>query len=251
MTAITTRSETDGQRTSAPYVVVSCDTHIGPRLAEDLRPYCPEDLLEPFDAYGGELQERREAAAAAKGRVSFGGKQMGADWGVRLDNLQTPGHFDMHARMDDLDNDGVAAEVVFHDSQNGEPIPFQTDTLLLRSANINQDFEQLRAGQRIYNQWLADVCAVRAGAPYRPDALAHVGHRGSHRRAPVGAIRRAEGNQLPDPEAFPRALQLTELGSVLLCMRGPGGHACATMAGRAPVVGRTLVRCPSPSSKSR
>ena len=171
MTVTAANSEIHGRRTSAPYVVVSSDTHIGPRLNEDLRSYCPKNVLERFDAYAGELKARREAAAAAKERVSFGGKQMGADWGVRLDNLQTPGHFDMDARIRDLDGDGVAAEVVFHDSQNGEPIPFQTDTLLLRSANIEQDFGLLRAGQRIYNQWLADVCAIE---PERHIGLMHL-----------------------------------------------------------------------------
>jgi predicted TIM-barrel fold metal-dependent hydrolase len=145
---------------SAPYVVVSCDTHIGPRLVEDLRPYCPKELLDDFDRYAAELQAKREAAAAARKRVSFGGKQMGDDWGVRLDNLQTAGHHDMHARLRDLDADGVAAEVVFHDSQNGEPIPFQTDTLLMRTGGQDQDFDLLKAGYHIYNQWLADVCSI-------------------------------------------------------------------------------------------
>ena len=78
-------------------MIVSCDTHIGPRLGEDLRPYCPTELLDDFDAYAGELQEQREAAAAAKERVAFGGKKMGADWGVRIDNLQTLGPL-RHAR---------------------------------------------------------------------------------------------------------------------------------------------------------
>lgn len=171
MTVISTAPDSESNQTSAPYVVVSCDTHIGPRLVADLRPYCPTDLLGQFDAYAGELQQRKEEAAAAKGRVSFGGNQMGADWGVRLDNLKTPGHFDVHARLADLDSDGIAAEVMFHDSQNGEPIPFQTDTLLMRNANITQDFDLLRAGQRIYNQWLADACSVE---PERHIGLMHL-----------------------------------------------------------------------------
>jgi predicted TIM-barrel fold metal-dependent hydrolase len=171
MTVISTEADTNASQTSAPYVVVSCDTHIGPRLKEDLRPYCPKELLDQFDAYAGELQARKEAAAAARGRVAFGGKEMGDDWGVRVDNLQTPGHFDIHHRTADLDGDGVAAEVLFHDSQNGEPIPFQTDTLLMRGANITQDFDLLRAGQRIYNQWLADACSVE---PERRIGLMHL-----------------------------------------------------------------------------
>jgi predicted TIM-barrel fold metal-dependent hydrolase len=171
MTVISTETDATSNQKSAPYVVVSCDTHIGPRLVEDLRPHCPEKLLEQFDAYAGDVQRKREAAAAARKRVSFGDTQMGDDWGVRLDNLQTPGHFNMHARLHDLDTDGVAAEVVFHDSQNGQPIPFQTDTLLMRGENIAQDFDLLRAGQRIYNQWLADACSIE---PERHIGLMHL-----------------------------------------------------------------------------
>jgi len=171
MTVISNDVDSIVSQAHAPLVVVSCDTHIGPRLVDDLRPYCPAGLHDQFDAYAGDLQAKREAAAAARQRVSFGGKEMGEDWGVRLDNLQTPGHYDIHERMRDLDADGIAAEVMFHDSQNGEPIPFQTDTLLMRSANIAQDFDLLRAGQRIYNQWLADVCSVE---PERHIGLMHL-----------------------------------------------------------------------------
>lgn len=171
MTVTTTDADTAETRDHAPLVIVSCDTHIGPRLAEDLRPYCPAELLDDFDAYAGVLAEKKAAAAAAKGRVAFGGKEMGGDWGVRVDNLQTPGHFDMHARLHDLDSDGVAAEVVFHDSQNGEPVPFQTDTLLMRSAKIDQDFDLLKAGQHTYNQWLADACSIE---PERHIGLMHL-----------------------------------------------------------------------------
>ena len=146
---------------STPLVIVSADTHIGPRLVEDLRPYCPKHLLDEFDAYAGDLRAKREAAAANKEKVSFGGTKPGPDWGVRFANLQTEGPYDRHARLRDLDNDGVAAEVMVHDSQNGEPIPFQSDTLLTRGTGVEQDFELLTAGRHIYNAWLADVRGQR------------------------------------------------------------------------------------------
>lgn len=171
---MTVLSTEDGGRvgqTTEPLVIVSCDTHIGPRLDEDLRPYCPAELLDRYDEYSSTLRQRRAAAAEAKKRVSFGETQMGDDWGVRLDNLRTPGHFDMAARLRDFDADGVAAEVIFHDSQNGEPVPFQTDTLLMRGAGVDQDFGLLRAGQRIYNRWLGDVCTVE---PERHIGLMHL-----------------------------------------------------------------------------
>jgi predicted TIM-barrel fold metal-dependent hydrolase len=172
MSLTATDAEAPLAKTSAPIVIVSCDTHIGPRLVDDLRPYCPKELLDDFDAYAGELEKKKEAAAARRKKLSFGGNEaIGDDWGVRFANLQTPGHYDMHARLRDLDNDGVAAEVMFHDSQNGEPIPFQTDTLLMRGGGGDQNFELLRAGQRIYNQWLADVCSIE---PERHIGLMHL-----------------------------------------------------------------------------
>lgn len=175
MTATTTNTTTNTDaatgKGSAPLVIVSCDTHIGPRLVEDLRPYCPKNLLDEFDAYSGDLKAKREAAAANKEKLSFGGTKPGPDWGVRFANLQTPGHFDMHARLRDLDNDGVAAEVMFHDSQNGEPIPFDNDTLLMRDGAKAPNFELLLAGRHIYNQWLADACSVE---PERHIGLMHL-----------------------------------------------------------------------------
>src|SRR5258708_9878917 len=35
----------------APLIFVSADSHIGPRLREDLRDYCPKEHLEAFDDY--------------------------------------------------------------------------------------------------------------------------------------------------------------------------------------------------------
>ena len=172
MTVTTTEADAGAGQRSAPIVIVSCDTHIGPRLVDELRVYCPADLHDEFDAFATELRKKREAAAKSRKIVSFGGTNPGDDWGVRMANLQTPGHYDMQARLRDLDNDGVAAEVMFHDSQNGEPMPFQSDTLLMRGGRGgDQNFELLKAGLHIYNQWLADVCSIE---PERHVGLMHL-----------------------------------------------------------------------------
>ena len=34
-----------------PGIVVSCDSHAGPKLVEQLRAYCPQQYLEQFDAF--------------------------------------------------------------------------------------------------------------------------------------------------------------------------------------------------------
>jgi predicted TIM-barrel fold metal-dependent hydrolase len=78
----------------------------------------------------------------------------------------TPGHHDPVARRRDLDAEGVAAEVIFHGSQNDQPIPFQ-DSML----GAPSDPELAGTGIRIYNSWLAQVCS---GAPDRHVGLAHL-----------------------------------------------------------------------------
>jgi predicted TIM-barrel fold metal-dependent hydrolase len=137
-------------------VVVSSDTHIGPLLEAQLRPYCPEAHLEEFDA----LVAQRAAAGATRAGLPFGGHPNG----------RTAGHYDVHARLRDMDRDGIAAEVIFHGSQNGEPIPFLPQSLG-NVADLEFDRELAAVGARIYNRWLADACSVEAE---RHVGLAHV-----------------------------------------------------------------------------
>ncbi|WTW92519.1 amidohydrolase family protein [Streptomycetaceae bacterium NBC_01309] len=157
VTDSTASAEPVAERVAEPVVVVSADCHIGPRLVEDLRPYCPADLLAAYDAYvddpnrsRGRYLEREEAV------------DPDSPWRNRL----TDGHHDPAARRRDLDHEGVAAEVVFHGSQNDQPVPFQTSML-----GANDDPELAAAGIRIYNRWLADACAA---APDRHVGLAHL-----------------------------------------------------------------------------
>ena len=136
-------------------VVVSSDTHIGPLVGAQLRDYCPAAHREAFDAI---VAERHRATRP--GGLPFGGHP----------NSRTAGHHDVHARLRDMDRDGIAAEVVFHGSQNGEPMPFVPPTLG-NVATLEFDAELAAVGVRIYNRWLADVCSVE---PERHVGLAHV-----------------------------------------------------------------------------
>src|SRR5712692_9200971 len=98
--------------TDANLVVVSVDSHVGPRLVEDLRPYCPHEHLDAFDAYAREAATLKEAVAGA------------AAYLLNHPNFATAGHHDSAARLADYDYDGIAASVIFHSSENLEPIPF-------------------------------------------------------------------------------------------------------------------------------
>lgn len=137
-------------------LLISCDTHIGPRVKEDLRPYVEKKHLEQYDEFvtwceANDIGGSREALAL------------------------TDGHWDPHARLRDLDQCGVAAEIIFHGSQNAQPIPFNVSDPSLGPGSIGRlyevDYELAGVGRQVYNRWLADFCSVE---PERHVGLAHL-----------------------------------------------------------------------------
>jgi predicted TIM-barrel fold metal-dependent hydrolase len=155
-------------------VIVSCDSHVGPRLQEDLRKYCPRDLLDQFDAFTEQWQQN------ALAKQMFGSKRVDRDAmlanrdSVRrtsIRNVLTDGGWDSHARLHDMDEEGVAAVVIFHGLQAGhvDPLPFTPDLIAGREDRAEK--ELVAAGRHMYNQWLADFCAV---APERYVGLAQL-----------------------------------------------------------------------------
>jgi predicted TIM-barrel fold metal-dependent hydrolase len=143
---------------SRPLPIISIDSHIGPRLVEDLRAYCPGDYLDLFDAYCAQAIEARKQEPPggffARGRAAFIAQH-------EL-NMQTDGHHDMAARLADMDRDGVAAEVIFHGSMNGEPLPF-ADGLFFAGSFLGDSYPDaerqklIAVGIHMYNAWLADA----------------------------------------------------------------------------------------------
>jgi hypothetical protein len=65
-----------------PVVVVSNDTHIGPRLVEDLRDYCPATHLDDFDRFAATTAAEKDAAAEMLRGSGY----------LDHPNLRTPGH---------------------------------------------------------------------------------------------------------------------------------------------------------------
>jgi len=143
-----------------PLVIVSADGHIGPRLVEDLRPLCPTPLLQAFDDYVGDPTRSRGRFVPPPPEDS--GDATKALWR----NRWTAGHHDPIARQRDLEHEGIAAEVIFHGSQNDEPVPFQTSML-----GPPNDPELAAAGIHIYNRWLGEYCSA---SPERRVGLAHL-----------------------------------------------------------------------------
>jgi predicted TIM-barrel fold metal-dependent hydrolase len=135
----------NGSHAGDKVVIVSCDAHIGPRVKDDLRPYCPEKYLDQFDDFVAYLEK--------------------SDLMHMVEGLnRTTGHYDPHRRLRDLDQDGTAAEVIFHGSQNGQPIPFNVSDFSTGSITAERqydvNYEEAYIGRHIYNAWLADYCSV-------------------------------------------------------------------------------------------
>lgn len=133
---------------SEPVVVVSGDSHIGP-LASQLREYCPPRLRDKFDE-----QMTRDRAMLNEG--TFGPPEE-----VRRHRCTlTAGHHDVEVRLREMDRDGIAAEIMFHGSQNNEPFPFQGPPDFNFQPTSGVDLDMATTGAHLYNEWLADACAA-------------------------------------------------------------------------------------------
>jgi predicted TIM-barrel fold metal-dependent hydrolase len=163
------RAEAMTDRTK-PLVVVSGDSHVGPKL-EDMRQYCPRSHRDLYDEYiAGHRSQPPRGGLGVGGRPDT--TEAKAFMEIFARNLATAGHHDMHARLHDMDEDGIASQVIFHTSLNGEPLPFRDPGLgstLARDDGV--DLETAAIGQHMYNQWLADVCSIE---PERHVGLAYL-----------------------------------------------------------------------------
>jgi predicted TIM-barrel fold metal-dependent hydrolase len=144
---------------SESIIIVSSDSHVGPR-AQELHDYIPAKYRRQFEDFIAEQQQYVVFTPTA-------GKNRRHEL-----NMKTEGHHDPYAYLRDMDRDGIAAQVIFHGSQNGEPFPLGHRGVV--DARLSIPAEQLEAnaaGIHAYNAWLADFCSV---APERLVGLAHL-----------------------------------------------------------------------------
>lgn len=137
-----------------PLMVFSSDTHVGPR-PEDLRPYCEKKYLRQFDEFASS-----ESASVAVYKEMFLNTFSDAYRRGSHRNQQTEGHHDPHARLRDMDRDGVSGGVIFHNSLNGQPFPFDVMNTFGNSVPSAEERELVGVGRTIYNRWLSDFCSV-------------------------------------------------------------------------------------------
>ncbi len=155
-------SELDASR----YVMVSVDSHVGPSVRDQLREYCERRYLAAYDDYLAQYEQR---VAEFSGKTVTPGFTQPDGWRERYErSAAIDGNADVAARLRDMDLEGVAAEVVFHGSQNEQGIPFVD----FRRYGACDFGPELRAeGFRIFNRWLADFVAA---APERLVGVAQI-----------------------------------------------------------------------------
>jgi len=162
-----------------PLIVVTADSHVGPRLKEDLREYCPQQYLEEYDEFVRAYEPHSDPAALLTMLTNIEDVPGGEAVVEKLRaNAATAGHYDVHARLKDMSRDGVAAEVIYHGSQNGQCFPLINPTggtfnaMIFSPIGSKHELELAAVGQRMYNRWLADQCSVEperhAGLAYLP-----------------------------------------------------------------------------------
>jgi predicted TIM-barrel fold metal-dependent hydrolase len=126
--------------------IVSCDCHAGPQRMADFHPHLDPQYRETFDDYCAAI----DAFEAKKASGLTGG-------GAPSSAGEDEGLWDSSVRMRDLDEDGVAAEVIFAQGS----IPFGPYPAVGGSEKVEfpVNDEVVAAGCRAYNRWLAELCA--------------------------------------------------------------------------------------------
>jgi len=149
--------------------LISSDGHVAARMA-DYRPYLESAYLEDFEAflvdyakYGVVTTDSTNIMNRLDPDVAAEWKEKVADPG-RLDSMWSP-----ERRALELDREGIAAEVLFQEFATPFLMssPTHAATLNIKPASD----EQLSAGYRAYNRWLADF---RSYAPERWAPLAAI-----------------------------------------------------------------------------
>jgi predicted TIM-barrel fold metal-dependent hydrolase len=149
----------DAVKVGSRLVVVSVDSHVGPQL-DAYGPYCPADYVDDFDAFLADYHENG-------GFRPRGSTEVQTDRSKRY--FQTieeryatdPLNSDIATRVQHLDEDGVAVEVVYHGGFNGIPIPFMNRTLA--DPISVRETELRKVGIHMYNEWVADWASQAPG----------------------------------------------------------------------------------------
>jgi predicted TIM-barrel fold metal-dependent hydrolase len=139
------------------YVIVSSDCHAGPP-AEQYREYMDPGFRERYDEFLAGLARFDDARAA---HVNNAQRTFREKFLSRTGDGGNRASWDPALREQEMDREGIAAEVVFPDADvlgigGVTSTPFGTGL----AASGRDDAALAMAGARAHNRWLADLCAA-------------------------------------------------------------------------------------------
>jgi predicted TIM-barrel fold metal-dependent hydrolase len=127
-------------------VVISTDGHAGADLW-DYKPYLETRYHEQFDAWATSFHdawaEETDQERPLNHRLGVASSTAPLNWDARM-------------RLDYLDGQGIAAEVLF---PNTAPPFYPSGALTSPGPSTSEEFELRFAGLRAHNRWLADFCS--------------------------------------------------------------------------------------------
>jgi predicted TIM-barrel fold metal-dependent hydrolase len=143
----------------ARQLVITADSHAG-ALPDQYRSYLDPAYRATYDELVGHQAAETDLEARHKReqKRQFGGDLFSVEFGGRR------GAWDHEVRMNELEQLGIVADVIFPDGQNENPAPFSPNAGLFGP-------ELEHAGARAHNRWLADFCSL---APQRHAGVALV-----------------------------------------------------------------------------
>ena len=131
-------------------IVVSSDCHAGLPIA-DYKPYVESQYHEMMD-----MAVPMQVEMTKKAEASFLIKEINDEWREGIEQELT-GAWDYAERVKMLDNDGIAAEVIFPDGITEVNTPPFGAGLSLPTKDIVPELQW--AGAMAHNRWLAELCA--------------------------------------------------------------------------------------------
>jgi predicted TIM-barrel fold metal-dependent hydrolase len=150
-------------------MVISSDGHVTARMP-DYRPYLESRFHEEFDAFAKVYASEGSRNFERPALLSRLDLDVVDDWQRDfLDAGRTDGNSDPASRLKEMEREGLAAEVLFPDF--GLPFELYSPFLATMTGLAPRSKEQIDAGNRAFNRWLADFCNC---APERFAGLAAI-----------------------------------------------------------------------------
>ena len=126
-------------------ILISADGHCGADLL-DYKPYLAAQYHDEFDAWAKTFHD-----AWAEGTD----QERDANNRIGVASSAAPVNWDSQLRLEHLDSQGIAAEVLF---PNTAPPFYPSGVLTSPGPRSRSEYERRFAGLRAHNRWLADFC---------------------------------------------------------------------------------------------